>query len=315
MAMLNYETLLSSYDDKLTLMQWLKKVEAALKDASAVGFSVNKKGSATISFEIDFEDGSKLESGDIVLQQGESVASAYISSGNLHLVLTNGDDLDAGNMFNGNVNITGTLTASGNVTFSGDLSVANDLVVLHDADITGDLTASNSISSPDISAGKITTPIITTTGSEISAQKPIVELMSGYSFTKQASLNWQPVYVSVVKNANKVTFVVFGTYTYATGDSAAQIGYFVIPSSLGEKLYPYTIGNIDKILDQRNVDFFKNDNIDSEAKLVKCETAKGSNTYITINFRRLAQAGLEDNSTYVFRYEVTFLLSDNLVGA
>ena len=71
--MLNYETLLSNYDDKLTLMQWLKKVEEALKDASATTFKVNKKGNATISFSIVFEDGTELESGDIVLEQGESV--------------------------------------------------------------------------------------------------------------------------------------------------------------------------------------------------------------------------------------------------
>ena len=136
--MLNYETLLSSYDDKLTLMQWLKKVEDALKDASAVGFSVINKANATISFQIDFEDGTSLESGDIVLQQGESVASAYISSGHLHIVLTNGDDIDAGALFNGDVTLTGNFTATGEV-LGNHLSSLNDLDVGQNAAIAGSL--------------------------------------------------------------------------------------------------------------------------------------------------------------------------------
>lgn len=124
--MLNYETLLSSYDDKLTLMQWLKKVEAALKDASAVDFKVNKKGDATLTFSIVFDDGSELESGEIVLQQGESVASAAIVNGHLILTLTNGDELDAGSLFNGDVNITGTITCS-KLQSTGDISASGAL--------------------------------------------------------------------------------------------------------------------------------------------------------------------------------------------
>lgn len=132
--MLNYETLLSSYDDKLTLMQWLKKVEAALKDASAISFKVNKKGDATLTFSIVFEDGSEIESGEIVLQQGESVESAAIVNGHLILTLTNGDELDAGQLLNGDLNVSGNLTASGAVSgasasITGDVSVGGDLPV------------------------------------------------------------------------------------------------------------------------------------------------------------------------------------------
>lgn len=114
--MLNYETLLSSYDDKLTLLQWLKKVEAALKDASAVSFNVNKKGDATLTFSIVFEDGSEIESGEIVLQQGESVESAAIVNGHLILTLTNGDELDAGQLLNGDLNVSGNLSVTGKIT-------------------------------------------------------------------------------------------------------------------------------------------------------------------------------------------------------
>lgn len=96
--MINYETIISNFDDKVTLYNWLRKVEEALKNASATNFVVNKKGNATLSFSITFADGETLESGDIVLQQGESVDQARIASGILQLHLTNGTWLTAGNL-------------------------------------------------------------------------------------------------------------------------------------------------------------------------------------------------------------------------
>lgn len=96
--MINYETIISNFDDKVTLYNWLRKVEEALKNASATNFVVNKKGNATLSFSITFADGETLESGDIVLQQGESVDQARIASGILQLHLTNGTWLTAGNI-------------------------------------------------------------------------------------------------------------------------------------------------------------------------------------------------------------------------
>ena len=139
--MINYDTIISNFDDKVTLYNWLHKVEEALKNASATNFVVNNKGNATLSFSITFADGQTLESGDIVLQQGESVDQARIASGVLQLHLTNGTWLTAGNIkpvsnfsinanqhlivnyqdntsqdlgaiFNGNVNISGVLQAT-----------------------------------------------------------------------------------------------------------------------------------------------------------------------------------------------------------
>ena len=96
--MINYDTIISNFDDKVTLYNWLRKVEEALKNASATNFVVNKKGNATLSFSITFADGETIESGDIVLQQGESVDQARIASGVLQLHLTNGTWLTAGNV-------------------------------------------------------------------------------------------------------------------------------------------------------------------------------------------------------------------------
>lgn len=139
--MINYDTIISNFDDKVTLYNWLRKVEEALKNASATNFVVNKKGNATLSFSIAFANGETLESGDIVLQQGESVDQARIANGVLQLRLTNGTWLTAGNIkpvsnfnidtnqhlivnyqdgtsqdlgaiFNGNVVISGTISAN-----------------------------------------------------------------------------------------------------------------------------------------------------------------------------------------------------------
>ena len=155
--MIKYESIISSFDDKDTLYNWLRKVEEQLKNASATGFVVNKKGNATLSFSITFANGETLESGDIVLQQGESVNGAYIQNGHLYLTLTNGTNLDAGNVkpvsnfsidanqhlivnygdgtsqdlgaiFNGNVTISGNLTITGNIV--GNQNITGNVTAL-----------------------------------------------------------------------------------------------------------------------------------------------------------------------------------------
>ena len=140
--MLNYETILSSYDDKLTLMQWLKKVEDALKDASATSFDVIKTGDATLKFAITFEDGTSLVSGDIILQQGESVQAAAIRNGHLILTLTNGDELDAGDLGG----VSGfSINALQHLIVTYQNGTTQDLGAIFTGDVTvsGNLTASS----------------------------------------------------------------------------------------------------------------------------------------------------------------------------
>lgn len=167
--MINYDTIISNFDDKVTLYNWLRKVEEALKNASATNFVVNKKGNATLSFSITFADGKTLESGDIVLQQGESVDQARIASGILQLHLTNGTWLtagnikpvsnfnidtnqhlivnyqdgtnqDLGNIYNGNVVVNGTFKQTqpnekADITWSGllkELTITNSYTVIEE---------------------------------------------------------------------------------------------------------------------------------------------------------------------------------------
>ena len=96
--MINDNTILSSFNDRPTLLEWLKKVEEALKSDTATAFHVNNRGNATLTFSIDFANGTSLESEPIVLQKGESVNGAEIRSGHLIITLTNGDELDAGDL-------------------------------------------------------------------------------------------------------------------------------------------------------------------------------------------------------------------------
>jgi len=283
--MLNYETILSSFDDKATLMQWLKKVEEALKSASATAFKVNKKGEATLTFEIDFEDGTKLESGEIVLQQGEtgpqgpqgetgpqgpqgpqgatgaqgpqgvSVVSFSIDANN-HLIVTfsNGTTQDLGNLFSGNIEITG------NLNVSGQISGIN-----------------------------------------------IVETMNGYSFTKgttdKGTFNY--VYVGMVKNGNKLTIV--NAFTFQKNEGATgglYAGRFIMPNSVASKIIPFT-GTL--------VTTAKVQAIASLSDQVTIDVSFVKNDIISLNTSVREIRELDATKTYYIRQEATFLLSDSLV--
>lgn len=287
--MLNYETILSNYDDKLTLMQWLKKVEAALENASATAFHVNKRGNATLTFSIDFADGTSIESDEFVLQQGESVASARIVNGQLILTLTNGDELNAGNLFNGNLTINGNISVSNNI--ETEFLNVRDTATLESAEIRGSASVGGGL---DV-VGSIT-------GGEI------VEDMVGYDFEREATLTDHFVinYVGAVKNGNKLTLVVSGVYTRVAGDSAnLLIGRFIIPAAIYNKLVNNSLG----ALDNKAINCFSGTGV---YKTVPVRITKGGLYYLNIVFYSMST--LTENTSYEVRYEVTFLLSDNLAA-
>ena len=68
--MINYETILSNYDNKLTLMQWLNKVEDALKGGSLESVSLSQPTATTAVLTFHFADGTSLDSPSLVLPQG-----------------------------------------------------------------------------------------------------------------------------------------------------------------------------------------------------------------------------------------------------
>lgn len=68
--MINYETILSNFQDKVTLMQWLKKVEDALKNASLSSVTFTNTSNTSGYFTFTFADGSSVNSPSMTMPQG-----------------------------------------------------------------------------------------------------------------------------------------------------------------------------------------------------------------------------------------------------
>lgn len=60
--MINWKTILSSFDDKPTLMQWLKIVEKALQNAALESVTAKTAPNNAVVFEFKFADGSTITS-------------------------------------------------------------------------------------------------------------------------------------------------------------------------------------------------------------------------------------------------------------
>lgn len=63
--MIDWKTILSSFDDKPTLLQWLKIVEMALQNASLEDVAIKNTGNNMYVFEFKFADGSTVTSSPI----------------------------------------------------------------------------------------------------------------------------------------------------------------------------------------------------------------------------------------------------------
>lgn len=137
----------------------------------------------------------------------------------------------------------------------------------------------------------------------------IVETMTGYSYddtNKSSGINVD--YAGVVKNGNKITFVIAGNIVASSIAAGTNfiLGEFVMPSDIHNKLYP--MGNTD-VLDCRTTLMYLENNLGGSI------TGKEYCTKRPANKIRL---GLVNDSsmtgTFYYRYEVTFLLSDNLAA-
>ena len=138
----------------------------------------------------------------------------------------------------------------------------------------------------------------------------IVEDMSGYSFTSGMNSSWfeyEFAYAGVVKNGNKITFAV--SLKLKKIDNAAtniSVGAFTIPSAIANKLIPIELGDY-SYLDQKEVSLFSGieTHIQTTARLSK------NNNVLNLY---MSPSGLVLNTTYVARYEATFLLNDSLAS-
>ena len=137
----------------------------------------------------------------------------------------------------------------------------------------------------------------------------IIENMSGYNYVDtsvQADIT--PIYVGTVKNGNKLTCVWFMSLTATTTDySGAKLGDLDLPSSVLAKLYPYSLSGIDNLLDARVIPMYYGYNTKIDANLILQK-------YTGSILPRIYATGLTVGTTYLIRYEATFLLSDNLAS-
>ena len=163
--MINDNTILSSFDDRPTLLEWLKKVEDALKTDTATAVSVDNPSANTYVFKITFADGDSISSGNVVFP--DSVKDVSIKNG--HIIVTsvggNVEDLGVLNPYadtivvNAETNTTeigGKLQVSGEAQVTGDVAMGGNLGVTGQAVVGGRLQVNSSIiSNGEIRGGNI----------------------------------------------------------------------------------------------------------------------------------------------------------------
>ena len=139
----------------------------------------------------------------------------------------------------------------------------------------------------------------------------IIEKMEGYSFTlgTHEKLTIEGVYAGAVKNGNKLTLVIALDITRTdTVSGDMNLGVFNIPADVSEKLIPAVVG-LYSYLDNKVVNAWANDATTKELQLY-CN--KGTNS-VRPYFNQDPINQLSLNTKYYVRYEVTFLLSENLI--
>lgn len=206
------------------------------------------------------------------------------ASGHLICTLSNGDTIDAGlikQVSSFSINASQQLV----VTFNDGSTQNLGSIFSGNVNIAGNLTADS-----------------------------IVENMSGYTFTKY-SQNFSTVnmiFAGAVKNGNKLTFVVALEITRTTSATGAEpLGAFTIPAEPFSKLYPTTIGGRNCLVyDVKPAVEKANENmVDLEYFITK-----GNSRDVGFNLRGGTVNNLTLNTTYYFRIEATFLLSESLAS-
>lgn len=139
----------------------------------------------------------------------------------------------------------------------------------------------------------------------------IVERMSGYSFTEGAEntgLTKEYIYAGAVKNGNKLTLVVALNLTRTGEVSAVNFGEFTLPTSVMNKIYPSTIGIYDYV-SVGNVSVWSDDSTDKSIQIYSFKVG----TTIKLQGNTTPINELTLNTKYYCRWELTILLSDNLI--
>lgn len=298
--MINEETIVSVYDDKMTLLQFLKSVNKALDEAVLTSVEISKKGNATLSFVFDFADGTKIESGEIVLQQGESVTDANIVDGHLYLTLSNDERLDAGNVkpvTRFEINASQHL-----IVYYGD-GTSQDLGAI----LQGNVNIDGTITANIVDGAKVT-------GDEI------VEKMTGYNYYSEFDTTSPitPKYVGAVKNGNKLTIAFGGLINIPTNfeyNRFVSLGafYIIVPADVWNKIIPLGASDNPSALECKIISGFNTFEQKIDINAFTQKTTSYANS-LFIRFYGTDNQSIVNNKDYAFRYEITFLLSDNMMA-
>lgn len=71
--MINYDSILSAFDGKPTLLQWLKLIKKALDESVLKDITVSQDGTSTV-FTFNFEDGTSISTPAVTLPKGDTGA-------------------------------------------------------------------------------------------------------------------------------------------------------------------------------------------------------------------------------------------------
>lgn len=236
------------------------------------------------------EDGilyAKRVSGEVIsLGSITGVSDITLQAGHLIFTLNNGSTIDAG-LVRG---ITNT-SIDGNqhliITYSDGTS--QDLGAI----FTGNINISGTINATSITGDSI------------------IETMTGYSFvpaTSYAGLTYD--YAGACKNGNKLTLVIAGKIVKVSGGSYnIGLGDFYLPLDIANKIFPNSLG----ILDRKNVLMYDTEAGTSNVKQVPVSINKSANGRLYVQAYGIGDTSFPSVAMY-FRWECTFLLSDNLAA-
>ena len=142
----------------------------------------------------------------------------------------------------------------------------------------------------------------------------IIENMDGYSITKgtpPANVTYNFLYGSIVKNGNKLTCacaLIVNSTSDIAGLTAMQICDFIVPRKIASKLFAIDIGTTTNCLGaSSSVSFYQGSLSFKNSKMVYL---KRDATHIRCIC--YPDETLEANANYLLRFEITFLLSDNM---
>ena len=141
------------------------------------------------------------------------------------------------------------------------------------------------------------------------------EPMEGYSFTlpeAQTNLTKDFKYVGVVKNGNKLTFVIYVRLVKSGNVGArGKLGEFTIPSDVSAKLIPTSIFG-EQLLSADFINAVDETAVASKQLMIVCGK---NNNKVYFDIGSASMANLLENDSNYLRIEQTFLLSDNLIPA